>query len=76
MNRHECVGCQYYRVFSRSEPKTKCCHFCFDTDEPRGCDPGTGCTRYTAGTRAKREYTLNITHEFVPYDQYGKYAAF
>ncbi|MEA5136448.1 MAG: hypothetical protein VB035_09980 [Candidatus Fimivivens sp.] len=41
--REGCKGCGHYRsMFSN----TRGCHFCFDTEEPRGC-PVEGCTRYT-----------------------------
>lgn len=41
-----CNGCRYRRRFA-SNWNEYACHYCLDTGHPRGCDPGTGCTRYT-----------------------------
>lgn len=34
-----CNGCKYYRSLDEAGGKTKVCHYCYDTGEPRGCSP-------------------------------------
>lgn len=54
MTRLACKGCRYHRTFSPYWSSVKCCHFCLDTGELRGCPAGKGCVRYEQGSPPKR----------------------
>lgn len=48
-----CESCKSGCKYISSVRGTKTCNYILIENEPRGCDPGANCTKYTKGKRIR-----------------------